>query len=134
MEVTFVILRNFCVLAAILVLIRNISWAGALASIYFSGGEVTMWNRQHVTPEWTVRAGSVLIALVTLFAFAFAMFAHVVTWMHPAPFTMATACLSLVCLATLLIWRLLYFAKRPAMMIGSLVCLAALSILVEVAQ
>lgn len=134
MEANFVVLRNFCVLLAMVEIIRDTSWAGALAKIYFSGGEVTMWNRQHITPEWTVRAGSVLIALVALFAFAFATFTHVVTWLHPIPFTMATACLSLVCLATLLIWRLLYFATRKELMMGSISCLLVLSIVVEAAR
>ena len=134
METYFLILRNFSVLAAMLLLIRNISWAGALATIYLSGGEVSMWDRRHVTPEWTVRAGSVLIALLTLFAFAFATFAHIVTWLRPVPFTMATACLSLVCLATLLVWRLLYFAARKELMMGSIACLFFLSIIVEWAR
>lgn len=134
-ETAFAIMRDFVVLTGLLVVIKNLAWCGELAAVHLRGDDFKLLSHaKHITDEWVVRAGSVLIALAGLFALIVEAVEHVVRWLNPTPFTMPFAFASLVCIQTLLVWRLLYFAKRPAMMIGSLACLAALSILVEVAQ
>lgn len=134
-ETAFAIMRDFVVLTGLLVVIKNLAWCGELAAVHLRGDDFKLLSHaKHITDEWVVRAGSVLIALAGLFALIVAAVEHVVRWLDPTPFTLPFAFASLVCIQTLLVWRLLYFAKRPAMMIGSLACLAALSILVEVAR
>ncbi len=134
-ESAFAITRDFVILTGLLVVIKNLAWCGELAAIHLRGDDFyELSHKKHITDEWVVRAGSVLIALAALFGLIVAAVEHVVRWLNPTPLTLPFAFASLVCIQTLLVWRLLYFAKRPAMMIGSIACLALLSILVEVLQ
>lgn len=134
-EVSYIILRNFCVLTAMLLIIRNVAWCGELFRVYITGGDTEpAIYRVHTTPEWLVRAGSVLMALVALFALLLATLDRIVTWMHPTPWTIYGAFMSLVCIETLLVWRLLYFAPKKHFMGASITCLFILSFVIEAAR
>lgn len=134
-EAAYVILRNFCVLTAMILVIRNVAWCGELFRTYIMGGDTQpAIYRVHTTPEWVVRSGSVLIALVALFTLLLATLDRIVTWMHPTPWTIYTAFMSLVCLETLMVWRLLYFAPKKHFMGASIACLFILSFVIEAAR
>lgn len=131
----YAILRNFVVLTAMLLTIKNIAWCGELLAVHLRGEDYKAFShRIYTTEEWIIRAGSMLIALASLFALAIAAAEHFVTWLHPTAYTIPFAFMSLICLQTLMIWRLLFFTKRGGYMMLSLAGLAALSILAEVAQ
>lgn len=134
-ETAYVILRNFCVLTATLLVIRNLAWCGELTRVYLAGGDTgLMTDRKHITDEWVVRAGSVLIALVALFGLSMATLEHVVHWLRPTSLTIPTAFMALVCLETLMLWRLIYFAPDKRFMGASIGCLFALSLIVELCR
>lgn len=134
-EAAYVILRNFCVLTAMILLIRNVAWCGELFRVYIMGGDPEpSLTRIHTTPEWVVRSGSVLIALVALFALLLATLDRIVTWMPPTPWTIYSAFMFLVSLETLMVWRLLYFAQKKHLMGASIACLFILSFVIEAAR
>jgi hypothetical protein len=134
-ELSYTIMRNFCVLTAMLLIIRNVAWCGEMFRVYIAGGDTdALFYKKHITDEWVVRAGSVLIALAALFALIIATLEHVVHWLHPTPYTIPAAFMSLVCIETLMVWRLIYFAPKKNFMAASIACLFALSFVIEAAR
>lgn len=134
-EFTYTIARNFCVLTAMLLVIRNVAWCGEMFRVYIAGGDTSeLFYKKHITEEWIIRAGSVLISLVALFALLLATLGHIVLWLHPAPYTIYSAFMAMVCLETLMVWRLFYFAAKKNFMAASIACLFVLSFVIEAAR
>lgn len=122
-EATFDIARNFFALSIMLIIIRKASWLAKVFLVFVRGGDIgPIVNNQHMTVEWVVRAGSVLIAMSGMFA----LFA-----MRPSHYSLPAASALILCLETMVIWRLLYFAPQKNYMAASLGVLFALSVFIE---
>lgn len=135
LEFIFAFLRNFTVLTAMLLTIKNIFWCGELLAVHLRGGDFREFShKKHMTEEWVIRAGSVLIAIGAFFALILAAVSHVVPWVAPTTFINPFAFVAMICFETLMVWRLLFFTKRSIYMYAALAGLAALSVLVEFAQ
>lgn len=134
MHVTFVIFRNFVVLTAMLLTVKNLFWTGkVIAKIHRGHDHTAVTHRVHFTEEWVIRLGSLLIAFAAISALIIATVEHVVRWLHPVQYSVPAAFFSLICIETLILWRLFYFVDEDKIkfMYASLVCLALLSVLVE---
>ena len=131
-EVAFVIFRNFVVLTAMLLTVKNLFWTGQVVAAIRRGHDHTaVTHRVHFTEEWVIRLGSLLIAFAAISALIVATVEHVVRWLHPVQYSVPAAFFSLICIETLILWRLFYFTQKPKFMYASVGCLALLSVLLE---
>lgn len=130
----FVILRNFVVLTAMLLAIKEMFWTSKVVAAVRKGNDHTaITHRVHHTHEWVIRMGSLLLAFTAFFALIIATVEHVVRWFHPVQYSVPAAFFSLICIETLILWRIFYFVDEDKLkyMYVSLGCLALLSVLVE---
>lgn len=130
----FVIMRNFVVLTAMLLAIKELFWTGRVVVAIRKGHDhTTITHKIHHTNEWVIRIGSLLIAFTAFFALIIATVEHVVRWLHPVQYSIPAAFFSLICIETLILWRIFYFVDEDKLkfMYVSLGCLALLSVLVE---
>lgn len=130
----FVILRNFVVLTAMLLAVKEMFWTGKVVVTARNGHDHTViTHKVHHTHEWVIRMGSLLLAFTAFFALIVATVEHVVRWLHPVQYSVPAAFFSLICIETLILWRIFYFVEEDKLkyMYISLGCLALLSVLVE---
>lgn len=134
-EFIFAFMRNLVVLTSVLLTIKNLFWCGRVLALHLSGNDFRqISHKKHETEEWVIRAGSVLIAGGAFFALILAAVSRVVPWVAPTTFVNPFAFVAMVCFETLMVWSLLFFTKRSALMYASIACLVGLSVLVEFSQ
>lgn len=130
----FVILRNFVVLTAMLLAIKEMFWTSKVVVAVRNGHDHTaITHKVHHTHEWVIRMGSLLLAFTAFFALIIATVEHIVRWLHPVQYSAPAAFFSLICIETLILWRIFYFVEEDRLkyMYLSLGCLALLAVLVE---
>jgi hypothetical protein len=126
----FETLRTFCVIIAMLLVIRNLSWCGTLIDNFMKAGPSGVrseWNEPRTFPQGVVRLGTALLSLMTLTAFLLPTVNRHVDWLragdHPA-----LATLSLAMLSVLLVWRWLNFARQYKQAILAMVAIFCVAI------
>lgn len=131
-EPAYFVIRNLCVLTAFVLLIRNIHWGFLLARMYCNGPPIrNEWMSPLTFPQWIVRTGTFLTALLALSLLLPATLEHVMSWFRPVP-GLPFAFLTVLSLETLLVWRWQFFTKDRAAAYKSLTVLAGLALLIEI--
>jgi len=129
----FPVVRSFCLVVAMLLVVRNLSWIGVLVAAYLKAGVDGVreeWSVPSMFPQGIVRLGTATLCLMTITAFLIPSIQHRVDWLS-GDSQPAMASVSILCLAVLLVWRWMHFAQQFVPAIWSLVLAFALAVLLE---